>query len=171
MTTSIETLPSMPIIGTGYPEGVSTLRSLAQMVSLIYAVYSQMAQHDREEVNALEKSYRMSSLESADLKRSLGNWTFAAATLGCGVFLVSLGREANNQKFLQFCSERMPDLFRILNAPKEANMHNIDSLNSLKTNQMQDKNNQVQADSNGKDQFTQILQAEMQRVRSAASSN
>ena len=77
----------------------------------------------------------------------------------------------NDKKFVQLVADKAPDLVRLFDSSHEANIKNRDTLAQLEWSKLQDKNTKSQSDGNIKDQFAQVLQAEIQRLRSASSSN
>ncbi len=150
----------------------SNLRELAELVARIYLIFSKISQSDRKETSDLEIKFKIYSIQSADLMRSRGNWALGTALLTFTAFAASLAfTNANDKKFVQLLSEKTPDLLRVFDARREADIRSKDSLAQLEMTKMQDKNNKSQSEGNTKEHFAQILQAEIQRLRSASSPN
>ena len=153
-------------------EKTSNLRELAQLVARVYLIFSKISQSDRQEASDLEIKFKIYSIQSADLMRSRGDWALASALLTFTTFAASLAfTNANDQKFVDLVSKKIPDLLRVFDARKEADIRSKDSLAQLEMTKMQEKNSKSQSEGNTKEQFTQILQAEIQRLRSASSAN
>jgi hypothetical protein len=148
------------------------LRKLACLVAQIYSTFSQISQNERSEIVQFELKYKTHSFESSDMTRTRGKFALGFACISMGIFVASLAfANMNDRKFVQLASEKAPDLARLFDASHEANIKNRDSLAQLEMSKLQDKNNKSQSDGNIKDQFAQVLQAEIQRLRSASSSN
>lgn len=150
----------------------SFLRTLAKTVAQIYTMFSEIAQNDRAEIVRLECNYKIHSFQSADLMRSLGKIGFASACLSMIVFAASMGMSnVNNQKFVQLASEKVPMLTKMFESQREGTIKSQDAISQLEYAQMQDKHNKAQSEGNAKEQFASVLQAEIQRLRSAATAN
>ncbi len=148
------------------------LRKLACLVAQIYSTFSQVSQNERSEIVQLELKYKTHSFESSDLTRSRGKLALGCACISLAIFTASVGfANMNDKKFVQLVADKAPDLVRLFDSSHEANIKNRDTLAQLEWSKLQDKNTKSQSDGNIKDQFAQVLQAEIQRLRSASSSN
>ncbi len=133
--------------------------------------FSQIAQNDRKEISDLEIKFKVLSFDSADLTRSRGNWTLGTALATFTVFAASTAfMNPNDRAFVKLISDKTPDLLRVFDARREAQIQSKNSLAQLEMTKMQDKNNKAQSEGNTKEQFAQVLQAEIQRLRSASAS-
>jgi hypothetical protein len=148
------------------------LRKLAALVAQIYTTYSQIAQNDRQEIHRLEATFKVHSFESADLTRSRGNLALGAACLSLFLFAISMGfANSNDRKFVQLASEKAPDVIRLFDSHRDGSIKRQESLAQIEMTKIQDKNSRSQTDGNIKEQFASVLQAEIQRHRSAAASS
>jgi hypothetical protein len=154
-----------------HDEPQNILRRLALLVAQIYTTFSQISQNERSEIVQLEMNFKSHNIESASMMRSRGNLALGTACLSLMLFAASQGfANVNDKKFVQLAGEKVPEFVRLFDTRGEANIRNTDSLSQLEMTKLQDKNNKSQSDGNIKDQFTQVLQAEIQRLRSASSS-
>jgi hypothetical protein len=166
----------IPAIAPNAPEKFenpreSFLRHLSQIVAEIYTTFSQMAENDRKHMLQLEMQFKKHSFDASDSMKSRGNLALASAVISLLVFAASFGlTNSNEQKFVQLASEKIPMITNIFDTRSEANIKTKDSVAQLEYSQLQEKHNKTQTDSNTKEQFASTLQAEIQRLRSAASS-
>lgn len=148
------------------------LRKLAALVAQIYATFSQISQNDRLEINSLEFRYKEHSFESADLMRTRGNLSLGFATISVLLFAASLGfANTNDTKFIQLIAEKTPDLLKLFDSSREANIKNRETLAQIEGIRLQEKNTKTQNENGTKEQFAQVLQAEIQRLRTAAANS
>jgi hypothetical protein len=148
------------------------LRKLAALVAQIYVTFSQISQNERNEVVKLELKFKKHSFESADLMRAKGNLGLGFACISVILFGASVGfANTNDTKFIQLVSEKCPDVVRLFDSSREGKIKSQETLASLESIRLQDKNNKSQTDGNIKEQFAQALQAEIQRLRSASASS
>ena len=149
----------------------SFMRTLAVLVARIYATFSEFNQKERKEIHQLELSYKQHSFQSADLMRSRGKIALVGACFNMLFFAGSFAfRNTNDMKFVQLVSQQAPEVSKLFENSREAEIRSTDALAQLENTRMLDKNNKSQSDGNIKEQFAQALQAEIQRLRSASAS-
>lgn len=170
----ISTLPvsNNPLLIVDGEDNRSLLNKLAALVAQIYLTFSQISQNERKETLLCEQSYKLLSNESADLTRSKGRIAIASALVGIAIFAASAPiPNMNDKKFVQLISERVPEFFKLWDTDRDSSIQKKNALTQLESIKLQDKNNRSQTDGNLKEQFSQALQAEIQRIRSASSHN
>lgn len=154
------------------PDTESYLRNLASLIAKIFTTFSQISQNDRKEITRLEDKYTDSNLKSARLLETKGSLAWKTAALSLVVFAGSLAfNNVNDRKFVELVSQKVPDVARLFESRYDASQKENDSVASLRLTQIQDKTTKAQTEGNIKDQFAQVLQAEIQRLRSAAASS
>ena len=145
------------------------LRKLAALVAQIYSTFSQISQNERSEIVQFELKYKTHSFESADMTRTRGQMSLGFACLSLAISAAALGfTNMNDRKFVQIAAEKAPDIARLFDTSREAKIKNRDTLAGLEMTKLQDKNNKSQTDGNIKEQFAQVLQAQIQLLRSAS---
>lgn len=150
----------------------SFLRKLAAIVAQIYVTFSQISQNERFEITNLELEYKKHSFQTADMIRSSGRLAFIGACTSLFLFATSFACvNMNDTKFVQLISDKSPEVFKLFEHSRQANSKGFDSVAQLEYARLQDKNNKSASDSNVKEQFAQVLQAEIQRLRTASASN
>ena len=148
----------------------SFLRRLATLVAQIYTTFSQIAQNDTLELHRLEVTYKIQSYGIADLTRSRGNVALGTACISLFLFATSMGFvNENDRKFVQLVSSEAPRIAELFNSQRDAAMKRKESHVQIDGQKITDKISRLHADSSVKDQFASVLQAEIQRCRSAAS--
>jgi hypothetical protein len=145
------------------------LRKLASLVAQIYTTLSKISQSERTEIVNFELKYKANSFESADMTRTRGQLSLGVACISLAISAAAFGfTNLNDRKFVQITAEKAPEIARLFDTSREAGIKDRDALAGLEMTKLQDKNNKTQNDGNIKEQFAQVLQAEIQLLRSAA---
>ena len=145
------------------------LRKLASVVAQIYTTFSKIAENSRIEINKLEIKYEGSWKKQAEILKSKGNFGVITATASIAIFAIGLTfANPGDRAFVKLMSEHVPNACQIFNSRYEANQKQHEAVGQLAYQQIQDKSNKTQSEGNLKDQFAQVLQAEIQRLRSAS---
>ncbi len=148
------------------------MRRLAGLVADIYATFSQISQKDRQEITHLEKKYTIATMSSADATRAQGKAALATAIVGLVVLAVSTAiQNPNDQLFVQKMSDQAPQLGQLFSSQYSATQKGYDGVAGIQYQKLQDKSSRAQSDGNLKETFAQVLQAEIQRLRSASASS
>lgn len=146
------------------------MKKLAALVAQIYSTFSQKSQNDIHEIFRLETSYKINAHEIADLTRSRGNMALGTACVSLLFFAASLGfANENERKFVQLASNEAPRIAQLFESQRDASIKRKESRLQIDQIKLNDQTNRSHSDSNVKDQFASVLQAEMQRRRSASS--
>jgi hypothetical protein len=147
---------------------------LACLVAEIYATFSQVSQNDRQEITRLEAKYTLATHNSADATIEQGDLAMKIAVLEVFACSISIAVGASNQNdglFVQKMSDQIPQIAQLFTAQTAANQKNFDGIGQIQLQNLQDKTSRAQSDGNMKESFAQVLQAEIQRLRSASSSS
>ncbi len=148
------------------------MQRLATLVAAIYATFSQISQNDRHEIARLEQKYSELIHKSADATIAQGSVAMKTAFISLGVFACSLAiGNQNKALFVQEISKQIPEISSLFSQTQAANQRIFDGMASIEQHKLQDTTSHLQSDGNLKEAFAQVLQAEIQRMRSAASSN
>lgn len=145
------------------------MRKLAALVARIYVTFSQISQNERTEIHVLEIKYKAHSYESADLMRSRGRLSLGCAAISLLLYAGSLAwTNTNDSKFIQLVSEKSPEIVKLFDHSREASIKSREALAQIAFSRIQDKNSKSQSEGNIKEQFAQVLQSEIQHLRSAS---
>lgn len=148
------------------------MRRLAGLVAEVYATFSKISQNDRQEIARIEKKYTLSTTGHADSLRSQGNIQMGAAFAAVAAFAIATAiANPNDQAFVKKMSEHVGGFSQLFVQQSMGNQKNFEGLSSIQFQKLQDKSSRSQSDGNIKETFAQVLQAEMQRHRSASASS
>lgn len=149
----------------------SFMHRLASLVALIYVTFSQISQRDREEVLTTEREIKLYTKLSANAMEGQGSSALKASLVAAVVFTASFAfAHKNDQLFVQSISNQIPKIGELFSIQHAGTAKNYDAIASIKQTKLQDKSAKAQSEGNIKEAFAQVLQAEIGRLREAASS-
>lgn len=172
MTLTIDAISSLPAHKIPSDAARSYMHTLAALVAEIYVMFSQIAQNERKETSQLEQKFTLANRQVASSIRSQGS---LAGWSGCASVVASLAALAWANHTDQSAVQKLSEGFvsggtQLLLKGHEANSTNHSASAQIFSQKMQEKMNRQQ-DGNVKEPFAQVLQAEMQRLRSASASS
>jgi hypothetical protein len=171
MAVTLSPILSPKTYPTDSPESV--LRQLASLVAQIYATFSFSSQNGYIDTAKREEKFKNHSYESADQMRLMGKTGvgIAAAGLVLSVALLVLTR-SYNEAIQQFCQQMATQassgVSKLTESYQQSTIKHCDTKAQLDQMSLQSNSNRSASEANTKEQFAQVLQAEMQRLRSAS---
>lgn len=146
----------------------STLRRLAEIIAKISEIFSQMSQQATLEAPKLEHTYMTLSTESADATKWRGTIAVAGAAANLLLFGASFGfPNANDAKFMQEISGKVPDMFKMFDFGREGVIKGKDATAGLTMQRLQTRNSDRQGDKTALDPLIAALNAQIQLLDAA----
>lgn len=149
------------------------ITKIRNLVNLIISQLSRINENDRKQMENLKREYRLSSHESAELEKVIGNAAPVIAGIGFAFSLSQfMWKNPDDRQLVKFIAEQLPNsLGGVYTGRKRAQQMEFQSLSSLRNVEIQNKGQKTGSESNSKQEVLALLNSTLDVVKRASSAN